>query len=91
MTLSADECIDRLGKCTEVRANSRLFAPKERSIRQLSQRAETLGDFSLLVQRVGAVFDENHQVRDNASVELARLRTRIAELNGVRNGTFSRF
>mgnify|MGYP000845918905 FL=1 len=80
VTLSADECIAVWENAQRYGQIQDFFAPKEAEYPQLSQRAETLGDFSLLVQRVGAVFDENHQVRDNASVELARLRTRIAEL-----------
>ncbi len=81
VTLSADECIAVWENAQRYGQIQDFFAPKEAEYPQLSQRAETLGDFSLLVQRVGAVFDENHQVRDNASVELARLRTRIAELD----------
>ncbi len=80
VTLSADECIAVWENAQRYGQIQDFFASKGEEYPQLSQRAETLGDFSLLVQRVGAVFDENHQVRDNASVELARLRTRIAEL-----------
>lgn len=47
---------------------------------QLSKRAASIADFTALQKNFSRVFDEDLQIRDTASPELFRLRTRIATL-----------
>lgn len=56
------------------------FQTKADAYPALAERSTVIGDFSMLSQKISRVFDENQQIRDNASPELMRLRTRIAEL-----------
>ena len=56
------------------------FQAKADAYPALAERSTVIGDFSMLSQKISRVFDENQQIRDNASPELMRLRTRIAEL-----------
>ena len=56
------------------------FAERGAEYPQLAEQAEVIGDFSQLSHSFATVFDNNRQIRDNASPELMRLRSRIVEL-----------
>jgi DNA mismatch repair protein MutS2 len=80
MTLDADECIQVWNNAQRYGDIRDFFHEKKDDYSQLAAQAETIGDFSQLCHQIATVFDQNHQVRDNASPELLRLRSRIAEL-----------
>ena len=80
MTLDSHECIDiwnNLQHYGEIRS---FFADRGAEYPQLAEQAEVIGDFSQLSHSFATVFDNNRQIRDNASPELMRLRSRIVEL-----------
>lgn len=78
--LDSHECIDiwnNLQHYGEIRS---FFADRGAEYPQLAEQAEVIGDFSQLSHSFATVFDNNRQIRDNASPELMRLRSRIVEL-----------
>lgn len=80
VTLDSHECIDiwnNLQHYGEIRS---FFAERGADYPQLAEEAEVIGDFSQLAHSFAQVFDNNRQIRDNASPELMRLRSRIVEL-----------
>ncbi|WP_302528665.1 endonuclease MutS2 [Megasphaera elsdenii] len=80
VTLDSHECIDiwnNLQHYGEIRS---FFADRGAEYPQLAEQAEVIGDFSQLSHSFATVFDNNRQIRDNASPELMRLRSRIVEL-----------
>lgn len=80
VTLEPQECIDiwtNIQRYGEIRE---YFTEKRDDYKQLFEQAEGIGDFSQLSHKFAQVFDTNHQIRDNASPELMRLRSRIVEL-----------
>ena len=80
VTLDSHECIDiwnNLQHYGEIRS---FFAERGAEYPQLAEQAEVIGDFSQLSHSFATVFDNNRQIRDNASPELMRLRSRIVEL-----------
>jgi DNA mismatch repair protein MutS2 len=80
ITLDSQDCIDVWNniRCYEHVKN--FFAEKEKDYPQLVKKTQSIMDFSVLEHKIAAVFDENHQIRDNASLELLHLRNRIVEL-----------
>lgn len=80
VTLEPQECIDiwtNIQRYGEIRD---YFTEKRDAYKQLFEQAEGISDFSQLSHKFAQVFDTNHQIRDNASPELMRLRSRIVEL-----------
>lgn len=80
VTLEPQECIDiwtNISRYGDVRT---YFTERQTAYGQLFEQAAGIGDFSQLAHKLAQVFDQNHQIRDNASPELMRLRTRIVEL-----------
>lgn len=80
VTLDSHECIDiwnNLQHYGEIRS---FFADRGAEYPQLAEQADVIGDFSQLSHSFATVFDNNRQIRDNASPELMRLRSRIVEL-----------
>lgn len=80
VTLDSHECIDiwnNLQHYGEIRS---FFVERGAEYPQLAEQAEVIGDFSQLSHSFATVFDNNRQIRDNASPELMRLRSRIVEL-----------
>lgn len=80
VTLDSHECIDiwnNLQHYGEIRS---FFAERGADYPQLAEEAEVIGDFFQLAHSFAQVFDNNRQIRDNASPELMRLRSRIVEL-----------
>lgn len=80
VTLDSHECIDiwnNLQHYGEIRS---FFADRGAEYPQLAEQADFIGDFSQLSHSFATVFDNNRQIRDNASPELMRLRSRIVEL-----------
>lgn len=80
VTLEGQECIDIWNNVRSYEDIRQYFMDKKEDYPQLSEKAECIGDFSLLAHKMASVFDQNHQIRDNASPELMRLRNRITEL-----------
>ncbi len=80
VTLDGQECIDiwnNVQRYGDIRA---YFADKKDLYPQLEEKSQAIGDFSQLAHKMATVFDNNHQIRDTASPELMRLRSRIVEL-----------
>lgn len=80
VTLDSHECIDiwnNLQHYGEIRS---FFVDRGAEYPQLAEQADVIGDFSQLSHSFATVFDNNRQIRDNASPELMRLRSRIVEL-----------
>lgn len=80
VTLDGQDCIDIWQNAQRYGEIKAYFSEKESDYPRLSGQASVIGDFSLVIHKIAQVFDQNHQIRDNASVELLRLRTRISEL-----------
>ncbi|MCI1248211.1 MAG: endonuclease MutS2 [Megasphaera sp.] len=80
VTLEGRDCIDIWNNVQRYADIAAFFAEKKGDYPQLAERAEQIGDFSQLSHKIATVFDNNHQIRDNASPELMRLRSRITEL-----------
>jgi DNA mismatch repair protein MutS2 len=80
VTLEGRDCIDIWNNVQRYADIATFFAEKKGDYPQLAERAEQIGDFSQLSHKIATVFDNNHQIRDNASPELMRLRSRITEL-----------
>lgn len=80
VTLEPQECIDIWMNVVRYNEIRDYFTEKKIDYPQLFEEAEGIGDFSNLAHKMATVFDNNHQIRDNASPELMRLRTRIVEL-----------
>lgn len=80
VTLDGQECIDIWNNVQRYGEIRTYFADKKELYPQLEEKSQTIGDFSQLIHKMATVFDKNHQIRDNASPELMRLRSRIVEL-----------
>lgn len=80
VTLEGQDCIDIWNNVRRYGDIRQYFMDKEAEYPQLAEKAEGIGDFSLISHKMAGVFDQNHQIRDNASPELMRLRNRIVEL-----------
>lgn len=80
VTLEGQECIDIWNNVQRYDDIRRYFQDRSALYPQLAEQAETIDDFSMISHKMATVFDNNHQIRDNASPELMRLRNRIIEL-----------
>lgn len=80
VTLEGQDCIDIWNNVRRYGDIRQYFTDKGDVYPQLTEKAGDIGDFSLISHKMASVFDQNHQIRDNASPELMRLRNRIAEL-----------
>ena len=80
VTLESRDCVDIWNNVQRYGDVRDYFVERKADYPQLAERAEGIGDFSMLAHRMAIVFDNNHQIRDNASPELMRLRSRIVEL-----------
>ena len=80
ITLDTQDCLDIWNNVQRYGSINRFFLDKSEDYPQLAKKAGTISDFSLLEHKLATVFDQNHQIRDNASPELLRLRGRIVEL-----------
>lgn len=80
VTLDGQECIDIWNNVQRYGDIRTYFADKKDDYPQLEEKSQAIGDFSQLAHKMATVFDNNHQIRDNASPELMRLRSRIVEL-----------
>lgn len=80
VTLERQDCIDIWNNVRRYGDIRQYFMDKGEAYPQLAEQAERIGDFSLISHKMAGVFDQNHQIRDNASPELMRLRNRIVEL-----------
>ena len=80
VTLEGQDCIDIWNNVRRYGDIRQYFMDKGEDYPQLAEKAEGIGDFSLISYKMAGVFDQNHQIRDNASPELMRLRNRIVEL-----------
>lgn len=80
VTLEGQDCIDIWNNVRRYGDIRQYFMDKGEAYPQLAEQAERIGDFSLISHKMAGVFDQNHQIRDNASPELMRLRNRIVEL-----------
>lgn len=80
VTLEGQDCIDIWNNVRRYGDIRQYFMDKGEEYPQLAEKAEGIGDFSLISHKMAGVFDQNHQIRDNASPELMRLRNRIVEL-----------
>lgn len=80
VTLEGQDCIDIWNNVRRYGDIRQYFMDKGEDYPQLAEKAEGIGDFSLISHKMAGVFDQNHQIRDNASPELMRLRNRIVEL-----------
>lgn len=80
VTLDSRECIDVWNNLQHYSEISSFFADRAVEYPHLAEQAEVIGDFSQLSHSFATVFDNNHQIRDNASPQLMRLRSRIVEL-----------
>lgn len=80
VTLEGQDCIDIWNNVRRYGDIRQYFTDKGEVYPQLTEKAGDIGDFSLISHKMASVFDQNHQIRDNASPELMRLRNRIAEL-----------
>ena len=80
MTLDGQECIDIWNNVQRYGDIRQYFQDKAALYPQLAEKAEAIGDFSLIARKMASVFDADRQIRDNASPELLRLRNRIVEL-----------
>ncbi|MCI1750960.1 MAG: endonuclease MutS2 [Megasphaera cerevisiae] len=78
--LEPQECIDIWMNIQRYREIRSYFFDKKEGYTQLAEASVRIGDFSPLIHKMASVFDNNHQIRDNASPELMRLRSRIVEL-----------
>lgn len=78
--LEGQDCIDIWNNVRRYGDIRQYFMDKGEDYPQLAEKAEGIGDFSLISHKMAGVFDQNHQIRDNASPELMRLRNRIVEL-----------
>lgn len=93
VTLEGYECVDIWLNLQRYGEIHRFFSEKREAYSQLAERAEGIADFTMLIHSFASVFDKDHQLRDNASPELLRLRNRINDLerqtkrymNGVLN------
>ena len=84
VTLEGQDCIDIWNNVRRYGDIRQYFMDKGEEYPQLAEKAEGIGDFSLISHKMAGVFDQNHQIRDNASPELMRLRNR--SWNGRRSG-----
>lgn len=80
LTLDSGECLEIWDNVQRYGSIRGFFNDKAADYPQLAERAFTIGDFSQLSHKMVSVFDQNRQIRDNASPELMRLRSRISEL-----------
>ena len=80
VTLEGQDCIDIWNNVRRYGDIRQYFMDKGEEYPRLAEKAEDIGDFSLISHKMAGVFDQNHQIRDNASPELMRLRNRIVEL-----------
>lgn len=80
VALDGQECIDIWNNMQRYGDIRQYFAERAALYPQLAKKAAAIRDFSGLIHKMAAVFDQNHQIRDNASPELMRLRSRIVEL-----------
>ena len=80
IALEGDECLAVWENIRRYREVKEFFAPRYGDYPQLAEKAAAIGDFSFLERKFTSVFNEEHQIRDNASAELLRLRGRITEL-----------
>lgn len=80
VALDKQECIDIWHNAEQYGRLRSYFSGKAALYPQLAEQAEGIGDFSAIVRRMAGVFDDNYQIKDNASPELMRLRSRITEL-----------
>lgn len=80
VTLEGQDCIDIWNNVRRYGDIRQYFMDKGEEYPQLAEKAEGISDFSLISHKMAGVFDQNHQIRDNASPELMRLRNRIVEL-----------
>lgn len=80
VTLEGQDCIDIWNNVRRYGDIRHYFMDKGEEYPQLAEKAEGISDFSLISHKMAGVFDQNHQIRDNASPELMRLRNRIVEL-----------
>lgn len=80
VTLEGQDCIDIWNNVRRYGDIRQYFMDKGEEYPQLAEKAEGIDDFSLISHKMAGVFDQNHQIRDNASPELMRLRNRIVEL-----------
>lgn len=78
--LDGQDCIDIWGNVQHYDDVREYFSQRRENYPRLAEKADTIGDFSQLAHKFAQVFDDNHQIRDNASAELLRLRSRITEL-----------
>ena len=80
VTLDSHECIDIWNNLQHYGEISSFFADRAGEYPHLAEQAGVIGDFSQLSHAFATVFDNNRQIRDNASPQLMRLRSRIVEL-----------
>ena len=80
ITLEIQDCLDIWNNIQRYAGIRVFFTERAVDYPQLAERAMGMGDFSLLEHKLASVFDQNRQIRDNASPELLRLRGRIVEL-----------
>jgi DNA mismatch repair protein MutS2 len=80
VTLEGKDCIDIWNNVQRYADIHTFFTEKKTDYPQLAEQAACIADFSQLSHNIATVFDNNHQIRDNASPELMRLRSRIIEL-----------
>ena len=80
VTLDGQECVDIWNNMERYSAVQAYFADRKDLYPHLYEQAQSIGEFSFLSHKMAQVFDQNHQIRDNASPELLRLRNRIMEL-----------
>lgn len=80
VTLEGKDCIDIWNNIQRYADIHTFFTEKKDDYPQLAEQATCIADFSQLAHKIATVFDNNHQIRDNASPELMRLRSRITEL-----------
>lgn len=80
ITLDANACIDIWNNLMHYKDIRSYFAEKAAEYPLMAEKSEWIADFSRLIHSFATVFDEKRQIRDNASPELMRLRSRIVEL-----------
>ena len=73
VTLDSHECIDIWNNLQHYGEISSFFADRAGEYPHLAEQAGVIGDFSQLSHAFATVFDNNRQIRDNASPQLLSL------------------
>jgi DNA mismatch repair protein MutS2 len=69
VTLDGQECVDIWNNMERYSAVQAYFADRKDLYPHLYEQAQSIGEFSFLSHKMAQVFDQNHQIRDNAPAQ----------------------